>query len=147
MYPHILEVLAPVFALLGLGGAILIGMKMRYNHLRRTRVSGSGQQDVERLADAVDTLRDEVRLLGGPREISGPPVIMCQRGPLFEDEPLELVDAKPGHQKLDPRPRAVFLFAEPGKHPRDGLRERHVGVSRWLTRTERAAHSLQSRRL
>ena len=38
-------------------------MKMRYTHLQRTRVSGSAQQEVERLADAVDTLRDEVGLL------------------------------------------------------------------------------------
>ena len=63
MSPEIVELLAPFFALVGFGGAILIGMKMRYTHLQRTRVSGSAQQDVERLADALDSLRDEVRLM------------------------------------------------------------------------------------
>ena len=38
-------------------------MKMRYTHLQRTRLSGTAQQDVERLADAVDAVRDEVRIL------------------------------------------------------------------------------------
>ena len=38
-------------------------MKMRYTNLQRTRVSGGAQQDVERLADALDSLRDEVRLV------------------------------------------------------------------------------------
>ncbi len=63
MGPDILEFLVPLFAFIGLGSAILIGMKMRYTHIERTRTTGSGQQDVERMADAVDTLRDEVQLL------------------------------------------------------------------------------------
>ncbi len=63
MSPEVLEILAPFFALVGFGGAILIGMKMRYTHLQRTRAGGSAQQEVERLADAVDTLRAEVGLL------------------------------------------------------------------------------------
>ncbi len=42
---------------------IVIGMKVRYTHLQRTRVSGSAQQEAERLANAVDNLRSEVGLL------------------------------------------------------------------------------------
>ncbi len=63
MSPEILEFLAPVVGVTSLGIIILIGMKMRYTHLQRTRVSGSAQQEVERLADAVDNLRAEVGLL------------------------------------------------------------------------------------
>ena len=63
MTEHI-PVLIALFATVAMGGAILIGIKMRLTHLQRTRVSGGAQQEeVERLADAVDTLRDEVRLL------------------------------------------------------------------------------------
>ena len=47
-------------------------------------------------------LERRVGVRGHSREIRGPPVILYQRGPLFEDEPLELVDAQPGHQKLNP---------------------------------------------
>ncbi len=61
MGPEILEFLTPMFIVTIIGG--LVAMKMRYTHLQRTRVSGSAQQEVERLADAVDTLRDEVGLL------------------------------------------------------------------------------------
>ena len=63
MSPEILEFLAPVVGVIGLGIIILIGMKMRFTHLQRTRVSGSAPQEVERLADAVDNLRAEVGLL------------------------------------------------------------------------------------
>ena len=63
MDPAALEMIAPVFVFLGLSGAVLIGMKMRYTHLQRTRLSGSAHQDVERLADAVDAVHDEVRIL------------------------------------------------------------------------------------
>ncbi len=61
MSPGILGILVGFFALFC--GAILIGMKMRYTHLKRTRVSGSAQQEAERLANAVDNLRSEVGLL------------------------------------------------------------------------------------
>ncbi len=60
MDPGIIGVFIPIIALSG--GAILIGMKMRYSHLEDTRVKG-GAQDVEQLADGVDNLRAEVELL------------------------------------------------------------------------------------
>ena len=63
MDPALAEVLGPVFALTGIGAMILIGMKMRYTHLRDTKLAKGAGQEVERLADAVDSLRDEVREL------------------------------------------------------------------------------------
>ncbi len=59
----LIEAVAPLIAFIGLGGAILIGMKLRYNHLERLRQGGSSDQDVEKLTDAVNTLRDEVHML------------------------------------------------------------------------------------
>lgn len=63
MDPAVLEVLGPVFALTGFGAMILIGMKMRYTHLRHTKLEKGGGQEVEQLTEAVDSLRDEVREL------------------------------------------------------------------------------------
>lgn len=63
MGPEILEFIAPLTALLGLGGFILIGMKMRYTHLQRTRHGAAGEEEMERLTDLVEGLRDEVRTL------------------------------------------------------------------------------------
>ncbi len=60
MSPEILGILGHGWFVMAVIG-IVIGMKMRYTHLQRTRVSGSAQQ--ERLADAVDNLRAEVGLL------------------------------------------------------------------------------------
>ncbi len=45
------------------GGFTLIAMKMRYSHIRETRLSGGSDGEVERLAEAVDSLRSEVALL------------------------------------------------------------------------------------
>jgi len=50
-------------AILGIGSMILIGMKIRYNHLRETRFGQGAQADVDRLTEDVATLHDEVRLL------------------------------------------------------------------------------------
>jgi hypothetical protein len=63
MDPAALEMIAPVFVFLGLSGAVLIGMKMRYTHKERTRLGGTSQADVERLTDTVKALRDEVQVL------------------------------------------------------------------------------------
>ena len=60
MDPAIIGVFIPIIALSG--GAILIGLKMRYSHLENTRVSG-GREEVEHLADGVDNLRAELELL------------------------------------------------------------------------------------
>jgi hypothetical protein len=62
MPPEVVEIIAPFLALVGFGGAILIGMKMRYTHIQRTRGIGS-PQGVEQLTEAIKTLHDDMRLL------------------------------------------------------------------------------------
>ncbi len=54
----------------------LIGMRIRYSHMERTRVSGSSQGEVEHLATAVDSLRLEIEQLSERMEFTkllGPP--------------------------------------------------------------------------
>ena len=63
MGPELVELVAPVIAIISFGTMILIGMKLRYSHLQRTRLGSGTQEGAERLADAVDALRDEVRLM------------------------------------------------------------------------------------
>ena len=64
MPPELVEIIAPPIAILSFGILVLVGMKIRYSHIQRTRVEGSAQpQDVERLAAAVDTLQDELRVV------------------------------------------------------------------------------------
>jgi len=63
MDPQVLEIVGPVVAILGIGSMILIGIKMRYTHLRDTRHQQVGLEELERLAEDIERLRDEVRLL------------------------------------------------------------------------------------
>ena len=49
---------------------------------------------------------------------------------LFDDQAPEFVDAEFRHQEFEARPRAVALFAQARKHPRDGLRQRQNLVFR-----------------
>ena len=59
MDPVLLGIVIP--SIVGVFG--LIGLKMRYSHMRDTRRSGSSQQEGEHLADAVGDLRAEFGLL------------------------------------------------------------------------------------
>ncbi len=63
MDPQIMELIAPVLGLGAVGTMILIGMKMRYSHLRHTRLAKGTGPEVEQLTEAVESLRDEVREL------------------------------------------------------------------------------------
>jgi cell division protein FtsB len=63
MDPAVAEIIAPFLGIIGFGSMVLIGMKMRYTHLRHTRSAAAAPKDVERLTEAVETLRDDVRLL------------------------------------------------------------------------------------
>lgn len=63
MSPFLVETIMPFLAMMGLGGMVLIGMKLRYQHLQRLKGGGSSDEDVKRLAETVDGLRDEVRLM------------------------------------------------------------------------------------
>jgi hypothetical protein len=61
MPPEILEPIAAVTTLVALGGLVLVGMKMRYTHLQRTRLGSIAPEDVERLGKDVDALRQELQ--------------------------------------------------------------------------------------
>jgi len=63
MDPQLAEIFGPVLAILGMGSMILIGIKMRYTHLRHTRSGQVGQGEMDRLSDDVAGLRDDVRML------------------------------------------------------------------------------------
>ncbi len=63
MPPELAEAVGPVLAILGVGSMILIGMKLRYTHLRETRLDRGGKKEMEQLTEDVAALRDEVRLL------------------------------------------------------------------------------------
>jgi hypothetical protein len=40
MPPELAESIGPVLAILGVGSMILVGMKLRYSHLRESRLGG-----------------------------------------------------------------------------------------------------------
>ena len=63
MDPSVVEIIGPVVALVSMGTIVLIGIKMRYSHLQRMRLGGSSQEDIDRVVDAVDHMRGEVRLM------------------------------------------------------------------------------------
>ena len=62
MPPQIIEVIGPVMVLTTIGTIFLVGMKMRLSAKVQLQ-QGSKSEDVERLADAVDGLHEEVRML------------------------------------------------------------------------------------
>ena len=62
MPPDILEFIAPLTIITTIGTLFLIGMKMRLSAKVQLQ-EGSESGDVERLADAVDGLHEEVRML------------------------------------------------------------------------------------
>ncbi len=62
MPPEILEFIAPLMIITTIGTLFLIGMKMRLSAKVQLQ-EGSKSEDVERLADAVDGLHEEVRML------------------------------------------------------------------------------------
>jgi len=63
MGPGIADALAPLFAMAGLATAVLIGMKMRYTYLTKIRGGDADREELARLSDAVEHLRDEVAAL------------------------------------------------------------------------------------
>lgn len=63
MPPDLVDAIGPVLAILGIGTMILIGMKLRYSHLRQTRLDQGGREEATRLAEDVAALRDEMQML------------------------------------------------------------------------------------
>ncbi len=63
MPPDVLEFLAPVVVIISIGTFILIGMRMRLTAKRHAQ-GQLPREEVERLADAVEYLNDQVRTMG-----------------------------------------------------------------------------------
>ncbi len=74
MSVEMMELLVGIFFL---GGVFtLIGMRIRYSYMERTRVSGTSEREVEHLAISVDSLRLEIEQLSERMEFTkllGPP--------------------------------------------------------------------------
>ncbi len=60
MPPDLLQLAVPLIAMTCIGTMALIGMKMRWSAKIQLQ-KGAGGEDVERLADAVEGLNDEMR--------------------------------------------------------------------------------------
>jgi len=58
----VLESIAPLVALFGLGTFTLIGMRM-WLKAKSDRLSSPGRKETEQLIDAVESLQDQVQLL------------------------------------------------------------------------------------
>ena len=63
MPPDALEFLAPVVVIISIGTFILIGMRMRLTAKLHAQAQ-LPREEVERLADAVEYLNDQVRTMG-----------------------------------------------------------------------------------
>jgi cell division protein FtsB len=61
--PDVIDAIAPLIALFGLGTIVLVGLKLRYDHLRRTRLDQGSREEIARLAEDVAALRDDMQLL------------------------------------------------------------------------------------
>lgn len=92
---EVLDMIIPFSALLGIGGMILVGMKLRYQHLQRIKSGGGSEEEVKQLAEAVDSLRAEVRLMHEEVLSIGDRVEFTER---LLERPRE-ADAKPGTQR------------------------------------------------
>lgn len=56
-------VVAPLAMIVGIGGVILIGQRMRYRYLERARGGEAGSGKMLRLVETVESLREEVQVL------------------------------------------------------------------------------------
>jgi hypothetical protein len=63
MPPDLTDALAPLIALLAVGSMVLIGLKLRYDHIRQMRLDPGAREEGGRLAEDLAALRDEMRML------------------------------------------------------------------------------------
>ena len=63
MDPALIEGIMAVTAMLGLGTFVLIGMKMRFDHKAKMIDQPKHSEELERLADAMDSMYDQARTL------------------------------------------------------------------------------------
>ncbi len=59
----VLEMIIPFLGMMGIGGMVLIGMRLRYTHLQRLKRGAGSPEEMARLTEAVDSLRDEIRIM------------------------------------------------------------------------------------
>jgi len=65
MPPAILDAIAPLIALVGLGTFSLIGLRMLLSYKARRLELSAGHRDTNGMEDLIDDLRSEVQLLRG----------------------------------------------------------------------------------
>ena len=63
MDPILAETIAPFIAIIGVGSMVLVGMKLRYNYKARIAERTGSSGDVDRIANAVGDLIDDVHSL------------------------------------------------------------------------------------
>ena len=63
MDPSIIEPIMAVFAMLSIGSLVLVGMKMRYQHKATMLQQPKNSVELERLADAMDSMYEQTRAL------------------------------------------------------------------------------------
>jgi len=65
MPPYVIDALAPLLALTGLGVFSLVGLRMFLTYKARRLELGAGRADPGRVEELIDDLRSEVQLLRG----------------------------------------------------------------------------------
>jgi uncharacterized protein YlxW (UPF0749 family) len=63
MDPSIIEPIMAVFAMLSIGSLVLVGMKMRYQHKATMLQQPKNSEELDRLADAMDSMYEQTRAL------------------------------------------------------------------------------------
>ena len=63
MYPNIIEPIMAVFGMLSIGTLVLVGMKMRYQYKSKMLEQPKSSEELERLADAMDSIYEQSRAL------------------------------------------------------------------------------------
>jgi len=63
MDPNIIEPIMAVFGMLSIGSLVLIGMKMRYQHKATMLQQPKSSEELDRLADAMDSIYEQTRAL------------------------------------------------------------------------------------
>lgn len=63
MDPSIVEPIMAVFGMLSIGTLVLVGMKMRYQYKAKLLEQPQNSEELERLADAMDSIYEQSRAL------------------------------------------------------------------------------------
>ena len=63
MDPAVMESVVMMFGLLGIGGVVLLGMRMRYEYKSKKLDQPTSAEDLERLVDALDGLYDQAKAI------------------------------------------------------------------------------------